>query len=215
MHEIVYSILPGELVFDIGAHTGAKTEWYLNRGARVVAVEPQQACLDALQSRLGQHRNLTIVQRGVSDAAGTLIMHINEAAPVLSTFSQKWMTGRFKDQVWEHHVEVEMTTLDQLVSEFGSPRYIKIDVEGLEKQVMLGLTGKNGTISLEFTSEFFDDSRDLIWYARGLGYKRFNYSFGESDSFALPAWVDAAELVSTLRTVCAANAFAWGDIYFC
>ena len=76
MHEIVSSILPGELVFDIGAHTGAKTEWFLSRGARVIAVEPQTACVDALQRRYGNHPNLTIVQKGVSSTAGRMTMHI-------------------------------------------------------------------------------------------------------------------------------------------
>lgn len=215
MHEIVSSILPGELVFDIGAHTGVKTEWFLNRGARVVAVEPQTACLDSLRARFGQHPNLTIVQKGVSDASGTMVMHINENAPVLSTFSQKWMTGRFRNETWSQQVQIDMTTLDELVVRFGSPRYTKIDVEGFEKQVLLGLTSRHGTISLEFASEFFDDTRDLIWYARGLGYRYFNCSFGEADRLALPTWVSASELVSTLRSVCADQALAWGDVYFC
>lgn len=215
MHEIASSILPGELVFDIGAHTGAKTEWFLSRGARVIAVEPQTACVDALQRRYGNHPNLTIVQKGVSSTTGRMTMHINDRDPVLSTFSQHWMKGRFYDQVWAQSVDVEMTTLDHLVTTFGSPRYVKIDVEGFEKQVMQGLTKKCGTVSLEFTAEFLDDARDLIWYAHGLGYKHFNYSSGEASTFALPNWVTAGELVGELRAFCAAHALAWGDAYFC
>ena len=215
MHEIARAILPGELVFDIGAHTGAKTEWFLQRGARVVAVEPQSACIDILRRRCGNYSNLTIVQKGLSDAVGTMTMHINDHEPVLSTFSQKWMTGRFSDKVWAKHVEIEMTTFDSLINQFGSPRYTKVDVEGFEKQVMLGLTKKHGVISLEFTTEFLDDIRDMIWYARGLGYGYFNYSFGESANLSLPTWLAASEFVSALRSVCSNDPLAWGDIYMC
>lgn len=215
MHEIAYSVLPGELVFDVGAHTGDKSEWFLSRGARVVAVEPQPVNAEALRNRFAGNANITIVEKGLSERPGIMTMHVNAAASVLSTFSDKWMTGRFRDHghVWDEDINVEMTTLDELVHCYGVPRYAKIDVEGHEKQVMLGLSRRLGALSLEFTREFIDDARDLIWYARALGYKNFNLSLGESDDFALQTWASADGLIEKLQAVCAGDTDAWGDIY--
>jgi len=37
-------IHPGDLCFDIGAHTGERARIFLELGARVVCVEPQRSC---------------------------------------------------------------------------------------------------------------------------------------------------------------------------
>ena len=39
----------GDLVFDIGANVGDMTALYLELGARVVSVEPQEECLKGLE----------------------------------------------------------------------------------------------------------------------------------------------------------------------
>ena len=45
-NSIIYQFLqPGDLVFDVGAHVGNKTEIYRSYGARVVCVEPQPGCV--------------------------------------------------------------------------------------------------------------------------------------------------------------------------
>lgn len=214
MHEIARSVLPGELVFDIGAHIGNKADWFLARGARVVVVEPQPLNVEALRMRFASNPNAVILQNGLSETYGIMTMHINDET-VLSTFSPQWKTGRFMNTSWRDQIEVQMRTLDSLVAEYGVPRYVKIDVEGHEKSVMLGLSRKIGAISLEFTTEFFSDVRDLIWYARGLGYDKFNFSLGESDSYELDRWVRADVVVEKLGSACALDALAWGDIYLC
>ena len=41
----------GDLVFDIGAHLGNRSEAWLALGARVIAAEPQPICVQYLQKR--------------------------------------------------------------------------------------------------------------------------------------------------------------------
>ena len=89
-------------------------------------------------------------------------MHaIARSVPVLSTFSDEWKTGRFSDQSWESTKNVEVTTLDNLVVQYETPRYIKIDVEGYEKKVVSGLSQKIGVSSFKLTSEFFDNAKHI------------------------------------------------------
>ena len=85
-------------------------------------------------------------------------MSINTKQPVISTFAAHWKTGRFSNSNWDKKIMVDVTTLDDLIIKFGEPNYIKIDVEGFEHEVILGLTKKSGIISFEFTSEFIDDA---------------------------------------------------------
>jgi len=71
----------GNLIFDIGANVGAKTDVFLRLGARVVDVEPDSACSRSLAERfleLRFHpRPVTIVNRAVSDRLGTEEMLID------------------------------------------------------------------------------------------------------------------------------------------
>lgn len=61
--------------------------------------------------------------------------HISNAN-VLSSFSDEWIKsvkdGRFKEYNWDKVVNIEMTTLDTLIENYGLPIFIKIDVEGYE-----------------------------------------------------------------------------------
>jgi 2-polyprenyl-3-methyl-5-hydroxy-6-metoxy-1,4-benzoquinol methylase len=50
-------VKPGMLVFDIGANRGNYTKVFLSKGARVIAVEPQEACVDFLKLRYTFSKN--------------------------------------------------------------------------------------------------------------------------------------------------------------
>ncbi|HUV14449.1 MAG TPA: hypothetical protein VMY18_12460, partial [Acidobacteriota bacterium] len=52
-------IHPGSLVFDIGACIGQMTEFYLSRGARVIAVEPESVDVKKLRERFGSNDQVT------------------------------------------------------------------------------------------------------------------------------------------------------------
>jgi hypothetical protein len=69
-----------------------------------------------------------------------------------------------------------MTTLDRLIEQYGTPSFIKIDVEGFEYQVVKGLTQPVKTLSLEFTPEFIESTFKCIDHLQRLGNIRLNYS---------------------------------------
>jgi FkbM family methyltransferase len=212
-HAIANSILPGDLVFDIGANRGDKAEWFLGLGAHVVCVEPQPAMVQSLKERFPSNPRVSVVAKGLADRPGRLAMSINTAAPVLSTFAEQWKTGRFADQTWDEVVEVEVTTFDQLIAAFGVPRYAKVDVQGFEKEVVRGLSARVGCISFKFTAEFFSDAVVVIEYLCKIGYSTFNYSISEQENFRLEEWLARTQFINTLERVCALEPVCWGDIY--
>ena len=112
----------------------------------------------------------------------------------------------------DQKISVEVTTLDHLIKIYGLPNYIKIDVEGFELDVLLGLSQKAGIISFEFTSEFFDQSTKCLNYLKKIGYNQFNFSIGESRKFYFE-WSNTDNLILKLENESKNNKLLWGDIY--
>lgn len=211
-HIITSSLVPGDLVFDIGANLGDKAEWFAGRGFQVVCVEPQPAMIEKLNERFCNSPDIEVVGKGIGSARGTLKMSISSQTPALSTFSEHWKQGRFADMEWDSQADVEIILLDDLVQKYGVPRYCKIDVEGFELEVITGLSQRIGIISFEFTSEFMINALLVLEKLIALGYKKFNVSLGENAEFHLPQWVPYYELAATLFAS-KDTPLLWGDIY--
>ena len=201
----------GDLCFDVGAHTGNRTEIFLRLGAKVIAVEPQEDCINQLRKKFNKEPRLTLVNKGLSDKKGDLTLYICEDATTISTFSDKWKIGRFSNYKWKKTNLVPVTTLDNLIKEFGLPVFCKIDVEGFEFQVLKGLSQPIPYISFEFTREFFNNAESCINYLLSLGYVEFNFSLGESMEMFFQTWVTTKILYQRLDLV--DDSLIWGDIY--
>jgi hypothetical protein len=93
--------------------------------------------------------------------------------------------------VWDKRQRVEVVTLDGLIAQFGVPRYVKIDVEGFELDVLAGLTQPVAMVSVEFLPEFVPMTRAVIERLAELGDYRFNPVVGETARFLWPDWAGA------------------------
>ena len=209
-------IHPGDLVFDLGANIGERAAVFLALNARVVCVEPDPECVQALQTLYAGWPAVMIVPMGVADAPGTLAFYHNRLT-VMSTFSRKFQAGYLGQQghVWEPGVPVQVTTLDGLIQEFGVPKFCKIDVEGYEPQVLNGLSTPLPALSFEFHQETLDEVEACLNRLVQLGAYEFNFADGEAFVMALPRWVNAAELMDILKRIPDPHyrPFWGGDVY--
>jgi FkbM family methyltransferase len=205
----------GDLCFDIGANLGNRTDIFLRLGATVVAVEPQSTCMNYLNKKYGKNNRVTLIQKAVGEKEGQGEMFIC-SVHWASSMSKQWInsvksSGRLQRYYWNKTESVPMTTLDKLIEEFGKPSFCKIDVEGYEFQVLKGLSQSIKTCSFEFTPEFIDSTIHCISYLSKLGFHKFSYSIGESMQWAIPKWVNNAEICMILTNLPDKTIF--GDVY--
>src|SRR5882672_1488573 len=192
-------VTPGSLCFDVGAHAGNRVRCWLELGARVVAVEPQADFVRLLRAFYGRNPNVEIVPAALGRSPGSATLLVSERTPTVTTLSQVWVDGvrlepGFERVRWDGQQRVEVLTLQALIARFGLPRFVKIDVEGYEAEVLEGLDVAVPSLSFEFLPAARAVALDCVRRLAALGDYRFNWSIGESHRLASPEWIGADAL---------------------
>ena len=206
----------GDWVFDVGANYGNRIKVFLELKANVVAIEPQESCYKFLKLMFG--KKIHLVTKGLGSKEETRKFFIADSSTV-STFSEEYIkavkdSGRFANNNWNKTTEIQMTTLDNLIREFGVPAFIKIDVEGFEKEVLSGLTQKIRSLSFEYcVPEQLDQALACIKILSGFNPEmKYNFSTGESMKFELEKWLTADEMMNLVRSE-KFTVTGFGDVY--
>lgn len=209
-------IRPGDLCFDIGAHVGNRLAVWRRLGGRVVGVEPQPHCMQLLRRFYGQAPDVSLVEAAVGAAPGTQTMWVSESNPTVSTLSPSWIQAvqqvdSFAAVRWETSATVTVTTLDELIARYGEPAFCKIDVEGFELEVLMGLTRPLAALSFEIIPATQALTLGCLDRLAALGDYRYNWSLGEQHRWQSPRWLAHAEMVAALRQMDPGGPS--GDIY--
>jgi FkbM family methyltransferase len=167
-----------DLIFDVGMHDGADTDFYLRKGFRVVAVEADSQLVAAAQSRfaaaLGEGR-LTIVNRAVAQKPGRITFYRSENT-IWSTIDSGRAQAVARRGSPNEPVEVEAVTSASLLAEFGVPYYMKIDIEGMDTIAVAGLRDSAERplyISIEAERRDLHTCREELALLAALGYHSF------------------------------------------
>jgi FkbM family methyltransferase len=204
---------PGDLVFDLGANRGLMSEMFLELGAKVLALEPIPDLAAKIRARYPA-KGLWVEAVAVGDAIGEATLHLG-ADPIHSSISEEWIdrAGDVWPGRWKGTITVPVTTMDALISEHGTPEFVKIDVEGFEDRVLAGLNHPIRALSFEFQCPALDMTMRCLTRLSLLGTYRYQFSAGETLAFMSSRWLTAPELMEVLELRRESNPVTHGDVY--
>jgi FkbM family methyltransferase len=119
-----------DLIYDVGVHNGDDTAYYLHKGYRVVSVEANPLRVKEAQSRfkaeIDQGR-LVLLNVGVSPHEGIADFWVSDQKDDWSSFD-KSVAGR--NNLPCHPEPVQCMPFRKILEKYGTPYYLKIDIEG-------------------------------------------------------------------------------------
>lgn len=193
-----------DLAFDVGANIGNRTEILLSLGARVVAFEPQPICA----REIAAHRSdrLIVIQKAVGSAEGTAKLFLKSSTGQASLLSE-WQGANSGTQ------NVEITTLDKSIEQFGVPTFCKIDIEGFEPDALEGLSYKIPALSLEYHCDdaSIERTRQCLDILSKLDVYSVNLTAEDEAALLLPRWLPIPDFLRSFPSITGGH--FWGDIF--
>ncbi len=137
---ILCAIQPGHRVWDVGANVGFYTKKFANKvtaTGTVVAFEPAPACFRVLSELFPDLPNVILENVAVGSLSGEVQLQV-DADPLAATHQVRARDRNFS--LDSDLVSVPMICFDDYFQSTGHvPNVLKIDVEGFEEEVLLGM----------------------------------------------------------------------------
>jgi len=124
--------LQKKLVYDVGFNIGQDTAFYLARGFQVVAIEADPTLAAAGRRRFIsdiEAGNLEIVNVGIAAEEGTADFWICEEKPEFNSFHRGIAS---RNGYSNHAIQIQTTRFANVLQRYGTPHFLKIDIEGNE-----------------------------------------------------------------------------------
>jgi FkbM family methyltransferase len=162
-----------KLIIDVGMHKGEDTEFYLQKGFNVVAIEACPAFSKLAFEKLKKYideKKLTILNVGIAEneGVGTFYQCSHED---WSCFSKEKMEAAKQNFGFTYtEYEVPCITFDKIIKNYDVPYYLKIDIEGNDIFVLREILKHNYKPRyLSIESHF----ADYLAYLKVIGYSKF------------------------------------------
>lgn len=129
-----------DLIYDVGTSYGDDSAYYLHKGYRVLAVEPDPSAVSRLRQRFSseiQNGRFTLVPLAIAAAEGEAPYWVCDDEPSLSSFDRALASH---NGARHHQIVVETCQFGTLINKFGTPFYCKIDIEGSDHLCLADLT---------------------------------------------------------------------------
>ncbi len=194
-----------DLIIDVGANIGDKSEIFSKLAKKVLAFEPSISIFHILKHR-HKNSNVEVFNNALGSSNTTLDFYELEGKEAYSSLSKKHiettvMERKVADTNSLKNKKVTVEKIENYIKKYGVPIYIKIDVEGYEYEVIQGLETAVPLISLEANlPEFKQESVNCITYLSNISKDKYVFNFTTNNSFILINFVPMNEAVKFITT---------------
>jgi FkbM family methyltransferase len=134
--------MQSELIYDIGMNDGSDTAYYLHRGYRVVAVEANPVMAAASVRRFRREiaaNRLVVLNVAIAESSHPTPFWICDDRSEWSSFDR---ANAARDGSAHHEISIQCCRFGDILSEYGTPFYLKIDIEGSDVHCLRELSGR-------------------------------------------------------------------------
>lgn len=193
-------------ILDIGANIGNHAVFFSDHFANVHAFEPNPRTYDLLRFNTKPISNITCHKHGLSSASGAATLFQDDKNMGAS------FVGQEKDRPGRNtkSIKIQQKTLDQIHGKLGEVAAIKLDVEGMELDVL-----KGGSTFLEtampiiffelLETDFSNGTTGSLEYLKSLGYRFCWIDKGEASADSVLSFLKGLAVTPKNRIVTADN----------
>ena len=178
--------LEGKVVFDIGAFEGVITLFFASRAKQVFSWEPNPRNYSrAVENvRLNKLSNVQLLNRGISNAAGTLDLLYDPLMPGAGSAESAIRNQIGASVRSAKKIAIPVARLDDEIAahQLPPPDFIKIDIEGMELPALQGmrqlLREKHPQLYIEMhgatLKDKIENSRAVVGFLEECGYRIYD-----------------------------------------
>jgi FkbM family methyltransferase len=160
-----------DLIYDVGAHNGADSAFYLSQNYKVLAIEASPLLAEKLRARFKREIDdgrYTLLEVGVADEDGTAEFWLSDVTE-WSSFDRSVAA---LDGTSHRSIQIPIRKFASIVEQFGVPHYCKVDIEGNDACCLRGFEGVEAPRYFSIEVSFRNGGSDLD-LLEGLGYRNF------------------------------------------
>jgi FkbM family methyltransferase len=178
--------LTNKVVYDVGAFIGLRTLFFSTRAKQVISYEPNSQNRSRLVANLKANpsiRNVTVRPVGVGESPTTMTLLWNERRPGECVVESSEVGRMLLEQGIPFRRETtSIVTLTDEARTLSAPDFIKVDVEGLELDVLRGaepmLRERHPELFVELHGSTFENkirnAASVLELLFGLGYRIYD-----------------------------------------
>lgn len=181
-----------DLVFVYGDQTGALTELFTQIGTKVVLIQPMSQYWEMLDARLSKNTSCIIIKEDVG-AFETEFFYNGIYEKHILPYSSNLSAD-------ENQEYIKITTLDNIIQQYGKPALCVICGEGYEGEILNGLNQTLLHISWTFYTFSHDKTTKIIRRLLNSGNYEFNWRLAGEISLQSKQWLSAKVLTQSITT---------------
>jgi FkbM family methyltransferase len=195
-----------KIYFDIGSNSGKWAFANCNNADKIISVEASPTTFNILVENCLNggpdivYKVVPINKAVCVDSNGTGEIKFYDCinANTISTLNKDWLSSE-RSRFYNYcnfgysEIVVKTVTIDELISTYGVPDLIKIDVECGEYECIKSLTRKTPCLCFEWASEMNDITYKCLDYLDSLGFNHFFLQFEDDYLFRPSNYVDSID----------------------